>query len=109
VIPTPFAKLLLRYRAELFPSAPPFVSVVDMLLSRIVLFLVILATLNDRSYQERAMSAASNIFPRYPISWTSTDLFHPLDNNVGATVMSHYMITEYVFTSELVQVAIWLS
>ena len=35
---------------------------------------VVLATLNDLSYQERAMSAAS-VFPRYPISWTSTDLF----------------------------------
>ena len=75
MILTLFAKMVLRYRAELFPSAPPFVSVVDMLLSRIVLLLVILATLNDRSYQERAMSAASNFFPRYPISWTSMDLF----------------------------------
>ena len=108
MILTVFAKMVLRYRAELFPSAPPFVSVVDMLLSRIVLFLVILATLNDRSYQERAMSAAS-VFPCYPISWTSTDLFRPLDNNVAATFVSHYMITEYVLASELVQVATWLS
>ena len=67
-----------------------------------------LATLNDLSYQERAMSVAS-AFPRYPISWTSTDLFCLLDNNVVATFVSHYMITEYVLTSELVQVAIWLS
>ena len=35
---------------------------------------VVLATLNDLSYQERAMSAAL-VFPRYPISWMSTDLF----------------------------------
>ena len=34
----------------------------------------ILATLNDLSYLERAMSAAS-VFPCYPISWTSMDLF----------------------------------
>ena len=73
MILTLFAKMVLRYRAELFPSAPPFVSVVDMLLSWIILFLVILATLNDLSNQERAMSAAS-VFPRNPICWTSTDL-----------------------------------
>ena len=35
--------------------------------------------------------------------------FRPLDNNVGVTFGSHYMITEYVLTSELVQVATWLS
>ena len=35
---------------------------------------VVLATLNDLSYQERAMLAAS-IFPRYPITWTITNLF----------------------------------
>ena len=35
---------------------------------------IVLTTLNDLSYQERAMSAAS-VFPCYPISWTSTDLF----------------------------------
>ena len=37
-------------------------------------YLVVLATLNDLSYQKMAMSAAS-VFPRNPISWTSTDLF----------------------------------
>ena len=68
----------------------------------------ILATLNDLSYLERAMSAAS-VFPRYPISWMSTIFFGLLDNNVVATFVSHYMITEYVLASELVQVAIWLS
>ena len=35
--------------------------------------------------------------------------FRPLDNNVVATFVSHYMITEYVLASELVQVATWLS
>ena len=35
---------------------------------------VVLATLNDLSYQERAMSAAS-VCPRNLNSWTSTDLF----------------------------------
>ena len=33
----------------------------------------------------------------------------PLDNNVVATFVSQYMITEYVLASKLVQVAIWLS
>ena len=36
-------------------------------------FFVVLAALNDLSYQERAMSVAS-VFPRNPISWTSMDL-----------------------------------
>ena len=108
MILTLFAKMVLRYRAELFPSAPPFVSVVAMLPSRIVLLLVILATLNDRSYQERAVPAAS-VFPRYPISWTSTDLFRLLDNNVVATFVSHCRFIKCVLASELVQVAIWLS
>ena len=69
-----FAKMVLRHRADVFLSVPSIVSVMDMLLSWIVLLFVVLATLNDLSYQERAMSAAS-VFPRYPISWTSTDLF----------------------------------
>ena len=69
---------------------------------------ILLETLNDLSYQERAMSAAS-AFPCYPISWTSTYFFHLVDNNLVATFVSHYMITEYVLASELVQVATWLS
>ena len=67
-----------------------------------------LATLNDLSYQERAMSAAL-VFPRYPILGRVRIFFHPLDNNVVATLVSHYMITECVLASELVQVATWLS
>ena len=35
--------------------------------------------------------------------------FRPLDNNMVATFVSCYMITECVLTSELVQVATWLS
>ena len=35
--------------------------------------------------------------------------FRPLDNRVVATFVSHCMITEYILTSELVQVATWLS
>ena len=35
--------------------------------------------------------------------------FRPLDNNVVATFVSRYMITECVLTSELVQAATWLS
>ena len=50
-------------------------------------YFVMLATLNDLSYQERAMSATL-VFPCYPISWTSTDFFRPLDNNVVATFVS---------------------
>ena len=98
--------MVLRYRTDVFLSVPPIVSVMDMFLSRIVLF-VMLATLNDLSYQERAMSTAS-VFPRYPISWTSTDLFRLLDNKVVATFVSHYRFIECVLTSELVQVAAWL-
>ena len=69
---------------------------------------VVLATLNDLSYQKMAMSAAS-VFPRNPISWTNTDIFRPLENNVVATFVSCYMVTKYVLSSELVQVATWLS
>ena len=35
--------------------------------------------------------------------------FRLLDNNVVATFVSHYMITECILASELVQVATWLS
>ena len=37
-------------------------------------YFVVLVTLNDLSYQQKAMPAAS-VFPYNPISWTSTDLF----------------------------------
>ena len=74
MILTLFAKMVLRYRADVFLSVPSIVLVMDMLVSRIILLFVMLATLNDLSYQERAMSAAS-VFPCYPISWMSTDLF----------------------------------
>ena len=73
MIPTLFAKMELRYHVDVFLLVLSIVSVMDMFLSRIVLF-VVLATLNDLSNQERAMSAAS-VFPRNPISWTSTDHF----------------------------------
>ena len=102
MISTLFATMVLKYRADAFLSTPPIVSVTDMLLSRIVLYFVVLATLNDLSYQERAMSAAS-VFPAILFSWTSTDLFCLLDNDVVATFVSYCMITEYVLTSELVQ------
>ena len=108
VIPTLFAKMVLRYLADILLSAPPIISVMDMLLSWIALHFVTLATLNDLSYQERAMSTAS-VFTHYPISWTSTDLFCPLDNNVAVTFMACYMGIKCVLTSELVQVATWQS
>ena len=79
-----------------------------MLLPQKVLFLVVLATLNGLSHLERAMPADS-VFPRYPIPWTSTDIFRLLDKNVVATFVSRYMVTEYVLTSKLVQIATWLS
>ena len=108
MIPTLFAKMVLRYHADILLSALPIVSVMDMLLSRIVLYFVVLATLNDLSYQERAMSAAS-VFPAIIFLGRVRIFFRPLDNNVVATFVSHYMITEYVLASELVQVATWLS
>ena len=68
-----------------------------------------LATLNDLSYQERAMSAAPVFSPAILFLGRVRIFFRPLDNNVVATFVSHYMITEYVLASELVQVATWLS
>ena len=67
-----------------------------------------LATLNDLSYQERAMSVDS-VFPAILFLGRVRIFFRPLDNNVVATFVSHYMITELVLASELVQVATWLS
>ena len=51
----------------------------------------------------------TQFFPVILISWTSTDIFRPLDNNVVATFVSYYMVTKYVLASELVQVATRLS
>ena len=67
-----------------------------------------LASLDDLSYQERAISTAS-VFHAILFLGRVRIFFHPLDNNVVATFVSHCMITEYVLTSELVQVATWLS
>ena len=67
-----------------------------------------LATPNDLIYQERAMPAAS-VFPAILFLGRVWIFFRPLDNNVVATFVSQYMITEYVLASELVQVATWLS
>ena len=63
-----------------------------------------LATFKHLSYQERAMSAAS-VFPAILFLGRVWIFFCPLDNNVVATFVSHYMITDYVLVSELVQVA----
>ena len=68
-----------------------------------------LATLNDLSYQERAMSAASVFFPAILFLGRVRIFFRPLDNNVVATFVSHYRFIECVLASELVQVATWLS
>ena len=73
MIPTLFAKMVLRYRADFFPSAPFCFGARHAYIPDRPFYFVMLATLNDLSYQERAMSAAS-VFPRYPISWMSTDL-----------------------------------
>ena len=67
-----------------------------------------LATLNDLSYQERAMSATS-VFPATLFLGRVRIFFRPLDNNVVATFVSHYMVIECVLASERVQVATWLS
>ena len=65
---------------------------------------VVLATLNDLSYLERAMSAAS-VFPAILFLGRVWIFFRLLDNNVVATFVSHCMITESVLAPELVQVA----
>ena len=79
-----------------------------MLLPRIVLFLVMLATLNGLSHQERAMPA--NLVSSLPLFLGRVRIFfRPLDNNVATTFVSCYMVTKYVLTSELVQVVTWLS
>jgi len=64
-------------------------------------YIVMLETLNNLSPQKRALLAAL-VFPRYPISWMSTDLIRLLDKNVVATFVSRYMVIECVLTSELV-------
>ena len=69
---------------------------------------VVLATHNDLSYQERAMSAAL-VFPDILFLGRVRIFFRPLDNNVVATFVSHYMIIECVLASELVRIATWLS
>ena len=71
-------------------------------------YLVVLATLNGLSHHKKC-NVSRLSFSCYPISWTSTDLFRPLDNNVAATFVSCYMVTKYVLALELVQVATWLS
>ena len=57
---------------------------------------------------KRALSVAS-VFPAILFLGRVRIFFRPLDDNVVATFMSHYMITECVLASELVQVATWLS
>ena len=100
--------MVLRYLADILLSAPPIVSVMDMLLSRVVLYLVVLVTLNDLSYQERAMSTDSAFLAILFLGRVHI-FFRPLDNNVVATFVFHYMITECVLASKLVQVAAWIS
>ena len=71
-------------------------------------YFVMLATLNDLSYQERAMSAAS-VFPAILFLGRVRIFFRPLDNNVVATFVFHYRFIKCVLASELVQVATCLS
>ena len=68
----------------------PIVSVIVLLLSWILpIPLAALATLTDLSYQKRAMPANPS-FHNYPsllsILWTSTVLFHMLDDDVVETL-----------------------
>ena len=58
---------------------------------------------------KKDLSHQTQFSPAILISWTSTGIFRPLDNNVVATFVSCYMVTKYVLASELVQVATWLS
>ena len=88
---------------------PHFVLLVDMLLSWIVLFilscwqpLMILVIKKGQCQQPQ-------FFPAILFLGRVRIFFRPLDNNVVATFVSHYMITECVLASELVQVATWLS
>ena len=67
-----------------------------------------LATLNDLSYQERECQQPQ-FFPAILFLGRVRIFFRPLDNNVVATFVSHYMNAERVLASELVQVATWLS
>ena len=67
-----------------------------------------LATLNDLSYQERAMSVAS-VFPAILFLGRVRIFFRPPDNYVAETFVSRYTVTKYVLAFELVQAATWLS
>ena len=104
MIPTMFAKMVLRYRADVFLSVPPIVSVMDMFLSRIVLLflscwqpLMILVIKKGQCQQPQ-------FFPAILFLGRVRIFFRPLDNNVVATFVSHCMITKYVLVSELVKI-----
>ena len=101
--------MVLRYRADVFLSVPPIVSVMDMFLSRIVLLFLscwqplMILVIKKGQCQQPQFPPAILFLVRVQI------FFRPLGNNVVATFVSKYMITEYVLTFELVQVVTWLS
>mgnify|MGYP006961789393 CR=1 FL=1 len=64
---------------------------------------VVLATLNDLSYQ-KGQCQQTQFFPAILFLGRVQIFFRPLDNNVVVTFVSHYIITECVLASELVQV-----
>ena len=108
MIPTLFVKMVLRYRSKFLPSAPFCFSGRHASTLDHPFYLVVLATLNGLSHHKKG-NASRLSFPAILISWTSIDIFCPLDNNVATIFVSCYMVTKYVPASELVQVATWLS
>ena len=109
VILTLFTERVLRYRTDIFLSAPPIVSVVEMLLPRIMPFILSCWQPLMILVIKRGQCQQPQFFPAILFLGRVRIFFRPLDNNVVATFVSHYMITECVLASELVQVATWLS
>ena len=108
MIPTLFVKMVLRYRSKFLPSAPFCFGGRHASTPDRPFYLVVLATLNGLGHHKKG-NASRLSFPAILISWTSTDIFRPLYNNVAMTFVSCYMVTKYVLASKLVQVATWLS
>ena len=104
-----FAKMVLRYHTDVFLSVPSIISVMDMFLSRIILLFCHVGNLLMILVIKKGQCQQPQFFPAILFLGRVRIFFRPLDNNVVATFVSHYMITECVLASELVQVATWLS
>ena len=99
---TLFTEMVLRYCTDILLSAPPIVSVVHMLLSRLSFYLVVWQPLMILVIK-KGQCQQTQFFPAILFLGRVWIFFRPLDNNVVATFVSHYMITECVPASELVQ------